>query len=57
MRTYNILLGEDRAVGRGADRRRLQQVKPESAQFAAEQLRGNDRDRYFATLVLPDNGA
>jgi phytoene synthase len=29
-------------------------VKPESAQFAAEQLRGADRDRYFATLVLPD---
>jgi phytoene synthase len=28
-------------------------VKPESAQFAAEQLRANDRDRYFATLILP----
>jgi phytoene synthase len=27
-------------------------VKPESAQFAAEQLRANDRDRYFATLLL-----
>lgn len=29
-------------------------MKPESARFAAEQLRANDRDRYFATLVLPD---
>lgn len=28
-------------------------MKPESLQFAAEQLRANDRDRYFATLVLP----
>lgn len=28
-------------------------MKAESAQFAAEQLRANDRDRYFATLVLP----
>jgi phytoene synthase len=29
-------------------------VKPESAQFVADQLRGTDRDRYFATLILPD---
>ena len=29
-------------------------MKPESAQFAADQLRANDRDRYLATLVLPD---
>jgi phytoene synthase len=29
-------------------------VKPESAQFAADQLRATDRDRYFATLVLPE---
>lgn len=29
-------------------------MKPESAAFAAEQLRANDRDRYFATLVLPE---
>lgn len=29
-------------------------MKPESAQFAADQLRANDRDRYFGTLVLPD---
>jgi len=27
-------------------------VKPESAAFAAAQLRANDRDRYFATLLL-----
>jgi phytoene synthase len=27
-------------------------VKPESAAYAAEQLRQNDRDRYFATLLL-----
>jgi 15-cis-phytoene synthase len=30
-------------------------VKPESARYAAEFLRANDRDRYFATLVLPPN--
>jgi len=29
-------------------------MKSESATFAAEQLRANDRDRYLATLVLPD---
>ena len=29
-------------------------MKPESATFAAEQLRAGDRDRYLATLVLPD---
>jgi phytoene synthase len=29
-------------------------VKPESATFATEQLRTGDRDRYFATLVLPE---
>ena len=29
-------------------------MKPESAAFAAEQLRAADRDRYFATLVLPE---
>lgn len=29
-------------------------MKPESAQFAADQLRATDRDRYLATLVLPD---
>jgi phytoene synthase len=29
-------------------------VKPESAQFAAEQLRAGDRVRYLATLVLPE---
>ena len=29
-------------------------MNPESAAFAAEQLRANDRDRYFATLVLPE---
>ena len=29
-------------------------MKPESAAFAAAELRTNDRDRYFATLVLPD---
>ncbi len=29
-------------------------MKAESAAFAAEQLRANDRDRYFATLVLPE---
>jgi phytoene synthase len=28
-------------------------VKPESAEYAAQYLRENDRDRYFATLVLP----
>jgi 15-cis-phytoene synthase len=28
-------------------------VKPESARHAADHLRANDRDRYFATLVLP----
>ncbi len=28
-------------------------MKPESARHAAEALRANDRDRYFATLVLP----
>jgi len=28
-------------------------VKPESARHAAEYLRANDRDRYYATLVLP----
>jgi len=28
-------------------------VKPESAAYAAEYLRENDRDRYLATLVLP----
>jgi 15-cis-phytoene synthase len=28
-------------------------VKPESARHAADYLRANDRDRYFATLVLP----
>ena len=27
-------------------------MKPESAAYAAEQLRQNDRDRYFATLLL-----
>jgi phytoene synthase len=27
-------------------------VKPESAAYAAEQLKANDRDRYFATLLL-----
>ncbi|MEO6015087.1 MAG: phytoene/squalene synthase family protein [Devosia sp.] len=27
-------------------------MKPESAAFATEQLRANDRDRYFATLLL-----
>lgn len=34
-------------------------MKPESAAFAAAELRGNDRDRYFATLMLPekDRGA
>ena len=30
-------------------------MKSESAAFAAEQLRANDRDRYFATLVLPES--
>lgn len=29
-------------------------MKPESIAFAAEQLRASDRDRYFATLVLPE---
>jgi phytoene synthase len=29
-------------------------MNPESAAFAAEQLRVNDRDRYFATLVVPE---
>lgn len=29
-------------------------MKPESAQFAADQLRASDRDRYFATLVLSE---
>ncbi|MEO7223921.1 MAG: phytoene/squalene synthase family protein [Devosia sp.] len=29
-------------------------MKPGSAHFAAEQLRASDRDRYFATLVLPE---
>ena len=29
-------------------------MKPESAAFVAGQLRANDRDRYFATLVLPE---
>lgn len=29
-------------------------MKPESAAFAAEQLRASDCDRYFATLVLPE---
>ena len=29
-------------------------MKAESAAFAATELRANDRDRYFATLVLPD---
>jgi phytoene synthase len=29
-------------------------VKPESAVYAAEQLKANDRDRYFATLLLSD---
>jgi 15-cis-phytoene synthase len=29
-------------------------VKSESAQFAAAELRASDRDRYFATLVLPE---
>ena len=29
-------------------------MKPESAAYAAEQLRANDRDRYFATLLLGD---
>ena len=29
-------------------------MKPESATFAVEQLRAGDRDRYLATLVLPD---
>jgi phytoene synthase len=29
-------------------------MKPESAAFAAAELRANDRDRYFATLVLPE---
>ena len=29
-------------------------MTPESAAFAAEQLRASDRDRYFATLVLPE---
>jgi phytoene synthase len=28
-------------------------MRPESAGFAATHLRSNDRDRYFATLVLP----
>ena len=28
-------------------------MKPESARHAAEYLRANDRDRYYATLVLP----
>lgn len=28
-------------------------MKPESALFAADQLRQGDRDRYFATLILP----
>jgi phytoene synthase len=28
-------------------------VKPESARHAAEYLRANDRDRYYATLILP----
>jgi phytoene synthase len=29
-------------------------MKPESAAFAAAELRANDRDRYLATLVLPE---
>jgi phytoene synthase len=29
-------------------------MKPESTAFAAAELRANDRDRYFATLVLPE---
>ena len=29
-------------------------MKAESAAFSATELRANDRDRYFATLVLPD---
>lgn len=29
-------------------------MKPESAAFVTEQLRAGDRDRYFATLVLPE---
>jgi phytoene synthase len=29
-------------------------MKSENAAFAATELRANDRDRYFATLVLPD---
>ena len=29
-------------------------MKAESAAFAATELRANDRDRYFATLVLPE---
>ena len=29
-------------------------MKPESATFAAAELRASDRDRYFATLVLPE---
>lgn len=29
-------------------------MRPESAKFVADQLRAGDRDRYLATLVLPD---
>ena len=53
VRTYNILLGEERAVGGRADRRRQRALmSADSSRYAAELLRDSDRDRYFATLVL-----